>query len=148
MIVNSMENMALARPITVREPDNIAEAIKLYEERIRLLNIVKNKGFDTLAEHQKVKEAEDLVAKHKKKMDENAAAAAVTTEDTEDGSYCIQCGDHSHNEACFACREHQRAMLKTGQVAGVTQRTASPKPTLMELLDEKITTRVDYNEDS
>ncbi len=73
-VVNSMDKISLATPITLKEPTNLVEAIKLYKKRIRLLEIVVNYGFDTMADYNRFKEAEDVVAKHKKKMAEDVVA--------------------------------------------------------------------------
>ena len=67
-LVESMKNIALAQPITMREPDNVEEAIKMHDERARLLRNVQRQGFTTIAEYNKYREAEDLIAKHKEKM--------------------------------------------------------------------------------
>nr|QBK86480.1 MAG: uncharacterized protein LCMAC102_02750 [Marseillevirus LCMAC102] len=66
-------------PITIVELPRIKEAIDFYEQRTRLLKIVLNEGFDTLEEYAKFKIAEETVAKHKKKMEENDVKKAEET---------------------------------------------------------------------
>jgi hypothetical protein len=68
-IVDSMTNIAQSRYITLKEPDNVVEAIQMHDERIRMLRMIKEKGFSTIAEYNKYKEAQDLIAKHEQNMD-------------------------------------------------------------------------------
>ena len=74
-IVDSMKNIAMARPITLKEPDDVVEAIQMHEERVRLLKVIQEKGFTTIAEYNKYKQAEELIAEHKQKMEADEAAS-------------------------------------------------------------------------
>jgi len=72
-VVNRL-NTLLSRPRTVREPEDIDEAIQMYEERISELQLIKNEGFTTLSEYNKYKDAQELLAEHERRLQERNSA--------------------------------------------------------------------------
>lgn len=56
--------------IVYQESSKIDEAIDFYEKRLTALKKVREMGFDTLREYMDYKKAEQLIAKHKQKVQE------------------------------------------------------------------------------